>query len=73
MGGVNQPMGVPSLLLSPSLSPSLLPLSPSFLPEAGGRCAKVAGVGNSLTAKTSFGEDLVKIHPAIAEQSKEKK
>jgi len=44
MGGVNQPLGVPSLLLSPSLSPPPLPLSPSFPPEAGGVMRKLGEV-----------------------------
>ena len=54
MGGVNQPLGVPSLPFSSPFPFPLppLPLSPSFPPEAGGCCAKVGGggVGNSLTA-----------------------
>jgi len=44
MGGVNQPLGVPSLLLSPSLSPSLPFFSfPPFPLKPGGCCAKVGG------------------------------
>jgi len=46
MGGVNQPLGVPSLLLSPSLSPSLPFFSfPPFPLKPGGCCAKVGGGG----------------------------
>ena len=48
-GGVNQPLGVPSLPFSSPLPfpLPLLPLSPSFLPEAGGCCAKVGGINPS--------------------------
>jgi len=41
MGGVTQPLGVPSLLLSPSLSPSLLS------PEAEGVLCESCGWGYS--------------------------
>jgi len=52
MGGVNQPLGIPSLLLSPSLPFSSLlpfpipplPLSPSFPVEAGGVVQKLGGI-----------------------------
>ena len=44
MGGVNQPLGVPSLLLSPSLSPSLPFFSfPPFPLKPGGVVRKLGG------------------------------
>ena len=63
-GGVNQPLGVPSLLLFPSLSPSSpSPLSP-ISPWSRGCCAKVEGitpppegcVGNSLSFRCCLPE-----------------
>jgi len=60
MGGVNQPLGVPSLPFSSPFPfpPPSLPLSPSFPLKPGGVVRKLGvltppegGVGNSLTVR----------------------
>jgi len=49
MGGVNQPLGVPSLPFSSPFPfpPPSLPLSPSFPLKPGGCCAKVGCINPS--------------------------
>jgi len=61
MEGVNQPLGVPSLLLSPSLSPPSFPLSPSFPPEAGKGVARKFGVLTPLRGVGNFLGDLLEV------------